>query len=529
MLLASTVPAAAQPGHEHHDASLGAVHFGVSCKPEVVADFDRALAYLHHMQYDESRAELARIAEADPACGMAHWGVAMTLFQPLWPTRPSAEDLRRGWQEIATARELGPGSPREAALVAAAEAFYQEPESADWWTRIARWSEAMSRAYAAHPEDLDTAAFYALSQLAAGQVAPDRMAYHGRAAEVLLGIYEREPTHPGGLHYTIHANDVDGRAGEAMEMVRSYGAVAPDVPHALHMPTHIFVRLGAWPEVIEWNRKSADAALRSPAGDAISQHYAHAIDYLVYAYLQRGEDAQAKAIVDDARGREQPWQPTFTSAFHLASLPARYAVERRAWEEARAITPRTPAALAWDKFWWAESASWFARGLGAVHTGDGEEAGRAEAQMIELRDAARAAGEAAFGDYIEVDRLVLAAWRAQVAGQAERAVELAREAVALEATTQKHPVTPGAIYPSGEALGDLLLAQGKPREALAAFEGALARWPGRFNSLAGAAHAARAAGLEAEAREHYRALLEVTAGADSPRPVLAEARQASGE
>lgn len=418
---------AGSPVHEHDEAALGAIHFDVSCSDAVAKDFDAALAFLHHMQYVESRAAFEQIAAADPDCGMAHWGIAMTLFQPLWPSRPGPEALQRGWEAVNKARELGAKTDREADLVAAAEAFFREPESAEWWTRIQRWSEAMNQARAARPDDIETGALYALSQLAAGQVAPDRMAYHGRAAEVLLGIYEREPTHPGAIHYTIHSNDVDARASESIEVVRSYGDIAPAVPHALHMPTHIFVRLGAWPEVIEWNQKSADAALQFPAADGISHHYPHALDYLVYAYLQRGEDEEARAIVEAVAGEDEPFQGTFISAFHLASMPARYAVERRAWDEAQAITPGTPASVAWDRFWWAEALSWFARGLGASHEGDAEEAERAEDRMIELRDAARAAGEEGLATYIEVDRLVLASWRAHSTGQSEQAMERAQE------------------------------------------------------------------------------------------------------
>ncbi len=243
------------------------------------------------------------------------------------------------------------------------------------------------------------------------------------------------------------------------------------------MPTHIFVRLGEWPGVIEWNRKSAAAALRFPASDGISHHYTHALDYLVYAYLQRGEDEQARAVIEEVAARQEPFQGTLTNAFHLAAMPARYAVERRAWDEARAVTPGTPPSVAWERFWWAESLSWFTRGLGALHVGGTGEAERAERRMIELRDAARAAGEEGFADYIEIDRLVLAAWRAHITGQGEQALDLAREAVRLEGTTQKHPLTPGALYPAQEALGDLLLDLDRPQEALSTYEGSLATWP----------------------------------------------------
>ena len=521
--------AAGQETHEHEADALGAVDFGVSCSAEASDAFDRAVALLHHMQYEEARAAFERLAEVHPSCGMARWGIAMTLFQPLWPSRPGRDALRRGWEELHRARELGIGTDREAALVTAAEAFFREPESAEWWTRIQRWGDAMRVAYEAHPDDIETAALFALSQLAVGQVASDRMAYHARAADVLLGVYDRAPTHPGAVHYTIHTNDVDTRADQSLEVVRSYAEIAPSTPHALHMPSHIFVRLGRWPEVVDWNRRSAAAALTFPAGDAVSHHYLHALDYLVYAYLQRGEDEKALALIEAVSAREEPFQGTFISAFHLASMPARYAVERRAWDEALAVTPGMPASVAWDRFWWAEAISWFARGLGAVHAGAIADVERADERLIALRDAAEAADEAAFADYIEVDRLVLAAWRAHAAGQEERALALARAAVELEGTTQKHPVTPGALYPAQEALGDLLLDAGRPSEALAAYEGSLGVWPGRFNSLLGAARAARAAGLDDETSGYYEALLEISSGAESRRSALEEARQFLGE
>ena len=521
LLLICTGPAQGQEAN-HQETVLGTVNFNASCSAE---EFDHALAFFHHMQYEESRAAFERIVEADPECGMAHWGIAMTLFQPLWPTRPGPEALRRGWEEVRKAQELGTGSDREANLVRAAEAFFRDPKQADWWTRIRNWSEAMDRAYRESPEDMETAALYALSQLAAGQVAPNRLAYHSRAAEVLLSLYEREPTHPGAIHYTIHANDVDTRATKSLEVVRSYAEIAPAVPHALHMPTHIFVRLGEWPDVIDWNRKAADAALWFPAPDGISNHYAHALDYLVYAYLQRGEDAQALAVIEEISAKDEPFQGTFTSAFHLAAMPARYAVERRAWSEALALTPRTPTSVKWERFWWAESVSWFARGLGAAHTGDASEAERSDRRMGELRNAARAGGEEGFANYIEIDRLLLAAWRAHVAGESQLALDLVGSAVQLESRTQKHPVTPGALWPSQEALGDLLLDLGRAEEALSAYARSLATWPARFNSILGAARAARAANLENQAQHHYRQLLEVSSSRDPRRPALKEAQE----
>jgi len=521
-LLALAAPRLAAQ-HAHGQDDLGVVRFAVSCDARVQPGFDRGVALLHHMMYEDARRAFEAVAEEDPGCAMAHWGIAATLFQPLWPTRPTPAELALGWEETQRARALGPGSDRERALLASAEAFFREPETAEWWTRIERWAAAMEEAYRGHPDDTETAAFYALSQLAIGQIAEDRLAHNERAAEILLAIHESEPTHPGAIHYTIHANDVDARADESLDIVRGYSGIAPSVPHALHMPTHIFVRLGEWPGVIEWNRRSADAALEVDAGDGISGHYPHATDYLLYAHLQRGDDEQARAVLAETLERER-FQDIFTSAFHLAAMPARFAVERRAWAEAAAIEPRAPASLSWDRYTWPEAISWFARGVGAARSGDLAAARDAEARMTALRDRASDTGERDFATYIEVDRLVLSGWMAHAEGDAETAIERMRAATELEATVQKHPVSPGALLPPYEALGDLLLELERPAEALAAYESSLETWPGRYNTLLGAARAAAAVPAAAKARAYYAKLLEVVGDAASTRPGVREAR-----
>jgi tetratricopeptide (TPR) repeat protein len=517
-------PGAASAQHVHDPAGaedLGAVAFQVSCDPSVVAEFDRAMALLHHMMYDESRAAFERIAERDPRCGMAHWGIAMTRVQPLW--YPAAEaDLRLGRESVQRAKELGVETARERALLATAEALFRDPGELAWWDRLDQWMRALRSAHQARPDDIEIAALYALSELAAGQPAEDRLAYNARAAAVLLPIHEREPRHPGAIHYTIHADDVAGRAEESLHIVRSYDAIAPSVPHALHMPTHIFVRLGDWPDVIEWNRKSADAALNFPVGDRVSLHYPHALDYLVYAHLQRGEDAEASAVLDEAAATGAI-QEHFVTAFHLAIMPARYAVERRAWDEAAALEPRTPGYLNWDNHPWPEAMARFARGLGATRTGDLPTARQEERRMADLRDAAERAGLSDHARYIEIDRLVLAGWIAHADGAPDDAVARIREAAALEATIQKHPVTPGALLPPYEALGELYLELGRHADALRAFEKSLEIWPARFNSLDGAARAALAAGDRERAKHHYGRLLDVVG--DTDRRGVAEARR----
>jgi hypothetical protein len=514
--------------HDDHpvraDQELGQVDFRVSCNGKVRESFDRALALMHHMMYEQARSAFEAVGTADPGCAMAHWGVATTLFQPLWGTRPSDDDLMRGWDLIDKAKTLGPKSDRERMLVEATAGFFREPDSAAFRTRINRWTEGMVAAFEAHSDDADTAALYALSRLTLAQAADDRDHLHEEAEQVLRKVWEKNPTHPGAIHYSIHATDADGRAEHALDMVEAYGTIAPEVPHALHMPSHIYVRLGAWPEVIDWNRQSADAALRTPPVEgAITHHYVHALDYLLYAHLQRGEDDHAGDVLTEAKdaGRHQG---SFISAYHLAAMPARLAVERQQWDAARSLEPRTPAYLPWDQSAWAEGLTWYARGLGAVHGDDRALAQQAERRLEALRKRAAAGGDDAFATYIEVDRRILAGWIAHRWGEADHAVELMRSATALEGTIEKHPVTPGALLPPNEALGDLLTALDRPAEALAAYRAGDRSWPGRYNTLLGAARAAQAAGDQDGARAHYARLLEVAG--DSARAGVAEARRA---
>jgi tetratricopeptide (TPR) repeat protein len=517
--------------HEHmHDEQavpagqeIGTVDFRASCDDAVRKDFDRALGLMHHMMYEQSRSAFAAIVETDPECAMAHWGIATTLFQPLWGTRPSEEDLERGWRHIQKAGELAPATGRERMLVDATAGFFHEPETAAFWTRIDRWAQGMVAAYQAEPDDKDTAALYALTRLTLAQRQTEqRDALHDEAEKILREVWQREPMHPGAIHYTIHATDADGRAENALDMVEVYGKIAPEVPHALHMPSHIYVRLGEWDQVIDWNDRSAAAALKSDVNGAISHHYIHALDYMLYAYLQRGEDDKALAVYEEAMAKDRH-QASFVSAFHLAAMPARQAVERRQWEAAAALEPRTPDYLPWDAAAWPEGMVWFARGLGGVHTGNMDLARDAEQRLAALRDKAKADGDDHFATYIEVDRRILAGWMAHAAGNADEAVRLVRSATELDRTVEKHPVTPGALLPANEALGDLLMALDRPAEAVQAYKTSDEIWPGRFSTLLGAARAAKAAGDEAVARDLYSRLLEI-AGA-SQRDELGEARQ----
>ncbi len=529
-LLAVAVPGsgyarADAPPSGHAGHALGTVSFPVSCGKQAQGEFDHSVALLHHMTYPQARKSFEAMARAHPECAMAHWGIAMTLFQPLWPTRPGPRDLQRGWDEVQKARKLAPPGKRERLFVASAEAFFVDPGSTDYWLRIRRWEQATEKLYTAFPQDPEASTFHALALLATAPSNRISRENADKAADILLRVYRQNPDHPGAMHYLVHANDVPGRERESQEIIRKYETVAPDNPHALHMPTHIYTRLGDWNGVIRGNLKAAEAALATPAGEngeLVWDEFPHAIEYLVYAYLQKGADDEAAAQLK--RLHETPHlQPSFKTAFHLSSTRARFALERHAWDEAAAIVAREPAGLDWDHYPWAEAIGRYAHGLGAAHLARLDEARADRTRLGELEATARTAGEELFARNIRVLGLELDATLAQATGDDKSALALMRDAAELEAATPKHAVTPGPTLPAYELLGDLLAAQGQYAEALVAYQRSMTFYPKRFNSLLGAAGVAQSAGDQPAARDLYRKLLE---GSDpaSTRQGLSEAR-----
>jgi tetratricopeptide (TPR) repeat protein len=498
--------------HQNHD--LGIVNFPVSCSQAAQNEFTHAVALLHHMTYPQAREAFKHVQMIDSNCAMAYWGEAMTLFQPLWPTRPGPAALQQGWEAVQKAKGLQPPAKREQLFIAAAEAFFLDPTSKDYWLRIRRWEAAMEKLYAAYPDDSEAAVFYALAHLATTPADKITRANADRAAEILLRVYKRNPNHPGAMHYLVHANDVPGRERELLEITRKYDSIAPDNPHAIHMPTHIYTRLGDWDGVIRGNLRAADAALKYPAGDKgqyVWDEFCHAIEYLVYAYLQQGNDRAAAAQINRLRSTAR-LEPSFKTAFHLTSIQARYALERRAWNEAAAIVPREPATLDWDRFAWAEAIARFARGLGMAHERRIDEAKAESERLTQLETAMQKVGEDLFARNIRMLHLELDAWINHADGKQDASVSLMEEAAVLEESTPKHAVTPGPTLPARELLGDLLMEQKQPGRALAAYQGSLELYPKRFNSLLGAARAARAAGDAVSARKYHVRLLQIARG-----------------
>ena len=375
----------------------------------------------------------------------------------------------------------------------------------------------MLRLVEAHPDDAEAAIFYA--RIVIANAPPDDLTYSRQlhAASVLEPLFQEQPEHPGLAHYLIHAFDAPATAEAGLDAALRYADIAPAAPHALHMPTHIYTRLGDWPAVIRGNLRAADAALQHPAGDQgqyVWDEFAHAIEYLVYAHLQQGDDEAALAQL--RRLQDQPRiEPSFKSAFHLSSTAARYALERGDWASAAQLPTRTPDTIAWDKYPWPEAVTWFARGVGAARLKPASgmqdvDVQVAIARLVKLEEAAKASGEDLFARSIGVLRLAVQGWRAQAQGEPDRARALLTEAAALEAATPKHAVTPGPTLPAEEQLGDLLMQQERPAEALAAYERSLKAYPERFNSLLGAARAAAASGDREGAQKHLQHLLDIT-------------------
>jgi tetratricopeptide (TPR) repeat protein len=522
----------AQHGDHRHEPSekLGRVNFTISCTPQAQKQFNHAVAWLHSFEYEEAEKTFNEVAATDPRCAMAHWGVAMSNYHPLWAA-PTPAELKRGWDAIEKAKLTGARTQRERDYIAALELFYKDADKLDHRTRSFAYHEAMKRLYESNRTDAEAGVFYSLTLIATGMMSNDKTYVREKeAAQILNRVLARQPQHPGVAHYLIHSYDYPALAELALPAARSYAKIAPASAHAQHMPSHIFIRMGLWQEAIRSNRDaeaSAKAFARRHKMAGAWDEQLHAMDYLAYAYLQSAQDKQALAVLDEMSKLQSVEPQTFKVAYAFAAIPARYALERRRWDEAATLTlpANTVSMFPWQKFRWAEAHIHFARAIGFARGGDAKAARQEVEQLAALRDAlVIGKGEYDWAKQVEIERQIAAAWLAFAEGKREESLNLMRAAADLDEATDKHPVTPGAILPAREQVGELLLELKQPSAALAEFEASLRITPQRFNSLYGAARAATLASDHKKARTYYEKLLALTRQADTVRPGIAEAK-----
>jgi tetratricopeptide (TPR) repeat protein len=509
-------------GAQDHTHQYGKVDFAISCNEEAQRTFTQGIALLHHMMYDQAEAKFVNAAEADPGCAMAQWGIAMTVIHPLWGERPTDDAFEKGEQAILKAQNLNTGTERETAYLEAVEGFYKDWKNTSYSDQLLAFEEGYRSLYESFPEDTDAAAFYALGHLATAPKADKTYAHQKKAGALLEELHTRAPEHPGLFHYIIHAYDNPELADRALEVARSYDKVAPEVPHALHMPSHIFVREGIWPDVINWNQRSAKAALEQPVGNLTSMHYPHAMDYLMYAYLQRGEDQKAKEVLE-LLNEVNNFQPGLASAYAIAAVQARYPLERAEWDEGAAISPDIDT-FTIEQYPAAQSILYYGRGLSAARSGDLENARETIEMLDDIHTKLTEINEQYWAVLTDAQRSSIAAWTAFATDDKERALTLMKEAADTEDSVDKHPVTPGHVLPARELLGEMLLLLDKPQEALQAYEMSLEISANRFNSLYGAGKAAEKAGDIEKAKTYYSKLVEISAKEQVERPAVSEAK-----
>jgi tetratricopeptide (TPR) repeat protein len=527
---AIALAAAAQGSHHDHGPQLGTLSFETTCNAGAAGPIRQALGWLHSFEYQQAAASFAAAAAADPRCGIAYWGIAMSQYHPLWAP-PTAAELEKAASALAKAREAGAGSARERAYLAAIETFYRDSDRLDHKTRALAYSAAMKQLHERFPEDHEAAIFYALSLIAVGTMDKDpAFTKEKEAGGILNRVLAAAPDHPGVAHYLIHNFDYPPLAELALPAARRYAGIAPASPHAQHMPSHIFVRLGLWDEAIKSNLAS-EAASRSFAKaqglpDSSSERL-HAMDYLAYGYLQTGQDAEAEKVLAALNSIRRADPPIFTVAYAATAIPARLVLERRQWNRAATLqlpeNVRTLAPL--DEFKWGEAHVRFARAVGAARGGN-PAAARAELAALQAIEDALVipAGSYDWKTQVAIERQIAEAWVAYADGRKEEAARLMKAAADLDDATEKHPVTPGAILPAREQLGELLLELGKADEALSEYQASLTRAPRRLGGLYGAARAAKTAGNEARARDYYGQIVELTKSSDGSRAEIREAR-----
>jgi tetratricopeptide (TPR) repeat protein len=503
--------------------SLGSVALPVDCTVAAATEVRRGLALLHNMTHTEAETAFRRATELDDSCALGYWGQAVSWVHPVWPDVPSEEQFAGAAALLRQARTAGPASAREEAWIAAVEAYYAAGTRASESERLSAYEAAWRSVTERWPGDLEARLFHALTLVATAPGADTSFSQRIRAGELAEAVLAEIPDHPGAHHYIIHAYDVPPLAERALAAARSYGRVSPENPHALHMTSHIFTRLGLWDESIAFNERSADAALSHPVAGATSHHHLHALDYLAYAYLQQGRDAEAADVMGHLESLEGPVVDNVVTAYAFAAVPVRIALERREWATAAALPVGVPESLSWRNYPHLEALVQFGRALGSTHAGDLAAAEAAADRLDVLQtQAAALPGVYDWGAQVEIQALAARAWITRARGDDALALSLMTQAADLEAVSQKHPVTPGEVLPAHELLGDMLLEMGRYAEARDAYEASLRRSPSRLNGLFGSARAAELAGESAAARRDYRLLLDL-AGSNTGLPQVERA------
>ncbi len=508
------------------DKQFGAVDFETSCSGEVKKDFNLAMALLHSFEYDEAEKVFAKIIDSNPDCAMAYWGVAMCNYHQVWPAPPAAAELEKGNNAISVAQTLTQKSTRETDYINAVASFYNDWNTIDHLTRSLRFRKAMEEVYRKYPNDKEAAIFYALTLDGTADPADKSFVNQKKAGAILNALYPNEPNHPGIVHYIIHSYDYPELAALALPAARKYASIAPSSAHALHMPSHIFTRLGLWDECIQSNLSSVSAAKCYAENAGISGHWdeeLHGLDYLVYGYLQKGENGLAKQQYDYLKTIREVYPVNFKVAYAFAAIPARYFLENKMWKEA-ANLELLPKTLPWDNFPWQKAIVHFARLLGSVHMGDNNSARTELKNLYRAYDTLVAKKDPYKANQVMIQIKSGEAWILFEEGNRKDALQQMNMAADMEDKTEKSPVTPGEVIPAKELLADMLLQLNKPAEALAAYEADLKKHPNRFNGVYGAGLASEKIKNNEKATHYYDQLLAIASSPNANRPELEMAR-----
>jgi tetratricopeptide (TPR) repeat protein len=496
---------------------LGTMNFPVSCTPEAQKHFNRAALLLYSYYWVPTEKALSEVLEADPACVMAYWAAAVAKMDNPYASPPTPKALEESWRIIQKAKAIGAKTERERDYIDAIEVFYKDYDKLDHRTRGAAHEKALEQVYLRYPQDTEAAMYYARWLIAMADPSDKSYTRQLKAAQILEKIFAAQPDHPGAAHFLIHAYDHPPIANRGLEPAKRYAAIAPAAPHALHMPSHIFTRVGYWQESIETNRRAAEVAKGQ-------RDEPHALDYMAYGYLQLAQDVEAKRVVDRIMEFAKQPMPLIGPAYAFAAIPARYALERGKWSEAAQAPLPLAGTDQYERFPNAEAVNAFARALGAARSGNSAAAKQEIARLDRLRGKLVAMKQAYWAEQVEIQAKVASAWVARVEGRNDEALALLRQAADQEDKTGKHPVTPGPLIPAREALGDLLVEIGQPAAALKEYEASQKVEPNRFRSIYGAARASELAGDIAKARTYYSQLVKLAEKASGDREELRQAR-----